>query len=354
MPGSPRHTALLLAVVLTVFAAPAPPATAAEGFDDSIVAKIEYPDWFKDSFLNLRDDLAEAREAGKDGLFLFFSTQGCSYCHLFIETSLADPPIASRLQEHFDTLGLEIFDDAELTDLAGEATRVKQFALDQGVEFAPTLLFYDGEGQLVLRLTGYYDPERFGLALDYVTGRHYQQEPFRAWLARKTAAADPGRGGELIADPLFAAPPYALDRSRMPADRPLLVIFETGDCPRCPRFHREVLQDPQVRPILERMEVVRLDANDQKTPVLTPAGERTTPAAWAAQQGFTEYPALVFFEEGGRQVLETDALVLNSRMLNSLGFVTERAYDKNWTYQRFARSRALAKSAAARQQEAED
>lgn len=97
------------------------------------------------------------------------------------------------------------------------------------------------------------------------------------------------------------------------------------------------------------MEVVRLDATDTRTPVLTPAGERTTPAAWAERQGFTQYPALMFFEERGRQVLETDALVLKSRMLNSLGFVTERAYEKGWTYQRFARSRAVAKSAAARE-----
>jgi thioredoxin-related protein len=342
MPRLFRRAALLLAALFAV-AAPAP---AAEGFDDSIVASIEYPGWFKESFLNLGDDLAEAREAGKDGLFLFFSTQGCSYCHLFIETSLADPAIAARVQEHYDTIGLEIFDDAELTDLAGETTRVKHFALDQGVEFAPTLLFYDAEGRLVLRLTGYYDPERFGRALDYLTGRHYEEEPFRTWLARRAAPAAPGDGAELLADPLFAKPPFALDRSRMPAQRPLLVIFETPGCPHCGRFHREVLRDAEVRRILEGMEVVRLDASDRETPVLTPAGERTTPAAWAEAQGFTQYPALVFFEEGGKQVLETDALVLKSRMLNSLGFVTERAYEQGWTYQRFARSRAVAKSAA--------
>jgi thioredoxin-related protein len=112
-----------------------------------------------------------------------------------------------------------------------------------------------------------------------------------------------------------------------------------------------VLQDADVRPILEGMEVVRLDAADTQTPVVTPSGERTTPADWAEQQGFTQYPALVFFEEGGEQVLETDALVLKSRMLNALGFVTERAYEQGWTYQRFARSRALAQSAAAREED---
>lgn len=188
MPRCLHRAALLLAAAVAAFTGSFP-GRAAEGFDDSVVARIEYPAWFKDSFLNLRDDLGDARDAGKDGLFLFFSTQGCSYCHLFIETSLSDPAIAARLQEHFDTIGLEIFDDAELTDLTGTTTRVKQFALDQGVQFAPTLLFYDGEGRLVLRLTGYYDPARFSRALDYVTGRHYEQEPLRTWLAKQTAPA---------------------------------------------------------------------------------------------------------------------------------------------------------------------
>lgn len=339
------HPIVVLTATLIAMSAPAP---AADGFDDSLVAKIEYPDWFKDSFLNLTDDLAEAREAGKDGILLFFSTQGCSYCHLFIETSLADPAIVARLKERFDTLGLEIFDDAELTDFNGKATRVKHFALAQGVEFAPTLLFYDPQGRLVLRLTGYYDPARFTLALDYVSGRHYQAEPFRTWLAGRTEREGTAAGAELIADPLFAAPPYALDRSRTAASRPLLVIFETPGCPRCERFHREVLLDPEVRPILEGMDVVRFDATDAQTPVLTPGGERTTPAEWSGRMGFTQYPALVFFEEGGRQVLETDALVLKSRMLNSMGFVNERAYERGWTYQRFARSRAIDRSAAAR------
>lgn len=320
------------------------PAHAADGFDDGIIATIQYPDWFKDSFLDLPDDLATAQAAGKTGLFLFFSTQGCSYCHLFVTTSLADPAIAARVQDHFDTIGLEIFDDAELTDFAGHETRVKHFAVDQGVEFAPTLLFYTGADAPVLRLTGYYAPARFEHALDYVIGHHYETEPFGSWLARQLDRPPP-TADSLPDDPLFAAPPYALARDRVPAQRPLLVIFETPACPRCERFHREVLRDPEVRPLLAAMEVVRLNALDEATPVLTPTGANTNPAAWAAQQGFTEYPALMFFAEDGTAVLQTDALVLKSRMLNSLGFVNERAYEQGWTYQRFARSRALSRGA---------
>ncbi len=58
-------------------------------------------------------------------------------------------------------------------------------------------------------------------------------------------------------------------------------------------------------------------------------------------------PALVFFDRDGRQVLKTDALVLRQRMKNSLKFVLDKAYEQGMTYQRYARTRALEKFAAA-------
>ncbi len=295
----PRRSPQLAAIWASLALLCAVDAKAAEDFDDTVIADIRYPEWFKESFLDLPGDLSDARDAGKQGLFLFFSTQGCSYCHLFLTTSLADPELVARLRAHFDSIGLEIFEDAELVDFDGESTRVNAFALDQGVQFAPTLLFYDLDGQRLLRLTGYYEPERFALVLGQV-----------------------------------------------PADRPLLVIFERRDCTRCPRFHAEVLADPEVRAALQGFEVVRLDADDPTTPVLAPSGERTNPAAWADALGFTQHPALAFFDEGGRAVLTSDALILKSRMMNSIGFVTERAFERGWTYQRFARSRAMARGAA--------
>jgi hypothetical protein len=52
---------------------------------------------------------------------------------------------------------------------------------------------------------------------------------------------------------------------------------------------------------------------------------------------------MLFFDEHGNEVLRTDALVLNQRMMNSLNFVIEQAYMKGWTYQRFARSKGAEK-----------
>ncbi len=342
-----RYLRINLAMtMLWLLAASSAAVAAVDDFDDGAIYQVHYPAWFKDSFLNLQEDADEAREAGKQGLFVFFSTQGCSYCHLFIETSLSDPAISDRLHTHFDSIGLEIFSDAELTDFAGEQTRVKTFALDQGVQFAPTMLFFDGDGTRLLRLTGYYEPERFSAVLDYLIGGHHRQQGLREFLAERAA---PTQAEGLSDDALFADPPYALDRSRMPAQRPLLVLFEGAQCARCARFHEEVLGDMPIRERLAGFDVVRLDAGDADTPVLTPAGERTDPKSWYAELGFTELPALVFFNESGEQVLATDAWVLKSRMNNVIGFVSDRAYEQGWNYQRYARSQALKKAAAGAQ-----
>ncbi|MCG6943583.1 MAG: thioredoxin fold domain-containing protein [Thiohalocapsa sp.] len=342
------QTVLGCALALTITLA-SPIALAAEpGFDDTTIEQIHYPDWFKDSFLDLPDDAAMAADASKQGLFLFFATQGCSYCHLFLEKSLGDPAIAARLREHFDAIGLEIFSDAELTDFAGNSTRVKAFAVAEGVEFAPTLLFYDTSGEPLLKLTGYYGPERFRQVLRYLIDGHDKEMSLHDYLQQHSGAAgNAAAAWSLPKDPLFEPPPYALARNRMPAERPLLVIFEGKDCGGCGRFHREVLGDDTIRERLAGFDVVRLDADDTTAPVLTPAGARTTPGDWYAELGFTQLPALAFFAENGRQVLTTDALVLQGRMQNSLGFVSERAYEKGWNYQRYARSQALARARAA-------
>jgi len=317
----------------------------AAGIDDSEIKHIVYPDWFSESlFFDLPEELENARSGGKLGVMVLFTTEGCSYCHLFVRKSLGDPDLAALVQQHFESVGLEIFDDREMTDTRGVAMPIKQFADQEGAEFAPTLLFYGLDGERMLKVVGYQSPERFRLVLEYLVDDHFRtqtlaqffQQRVMARQARVTAA-DAG----LAQDPLFAGPPYALDRRESPASRPLLVIFERADCLECDEFHTAVLAEGEVRETLGRFEVVRLDAADSQTGLVTPDGRTLTPAAWFDESEFTRTPALMFFDEHGARVLETDALVLRQRMMNSLNYVLEGAYEKGWTYQRFARTKAI-------------
>jgi thioredoxin-related protein len=316
----------------------------AAGFDDSEIKHIDYPAWFEgNSFHDLAEELDKAKSEDKEGLMVLFTTEGCSYCDVFIRTSLGDSAIASVVQQNFVSVGLEIFDDTEMTSPRGISMPVKKFADIEGVEFSPTLLFYGTDGDRILRLVGYQSPERFRLILEYLTSEYYRTESLHDYfkaIAEKTPAKQSAI--ILVDDPLFSQPPYALDR-RIPASSPLLVIFEKNGCQECNDFHKTVLARNEVREMLKQFEVVRFDVNDDETVIVAPDGSRTSPAAWYRQSVFSRLPALVFFDEQGNEVLSTDALVLQQRMMNSLSYVLERAYEKGWSYQRFARTKGMEK-----------
>lgn len=277
----------------------------------------------------------------KKGLMVLYTTKGCSYCAEFIRKSLGNKEIAAIVQKNFYSVGLEIFDDVEMVDPAGETVSVKQFAKQEGVEFAPTLLFYDNEGKRVLHQTGYQSPERFVKLLDFVINERYKQQSLQDYF--KTVSTEKS-SYTLKSDPLFDTAPYRLDRSHFSANEPLLVIFEKSGCKECKIFHDDVLTVKNVRKNLKDFEVVRLDVTDMTTTILMPNGQRSTPEKWYKETKFSRLPALLFFNEKGNNVLSTDAYVGEGRMMNSIGFMLEKAYKKGWTYQRFARSKSIARN----------
>ena len=177
---------LLAPLIGTSTAAPA-----AEGhsgplsFDDSKVVSVEYPSWFKASFMDLRDDLAEARDDGKMGLMLLFGTNGCAYCKAFVRQSLSDRGLQKQVRENFDVIGLEMFSDVEITDLNEQRLAVKDFALREGATVAPTIIFVGTDGRQLLRLQGYYPPRQFRVVLDYLAGRHFETASLRDYVVEQ-------------------------------------------------------------------------------------------------------------------------------------------------------------------------
>lgn len=330
------------------------PIKAEPGFDDARIAHAEFPEWFvQDPFYDLATLVNEVQQKQLAGLMVLYTTEGCSYCELFIRKSLGNAEIANKVKQDFLAIGMEIFDDRELSDPSGEDLTIKAFALREGVQFAPTLLFYGGDGQLLLRATGYQAPERFVHLLDYVTQGHWQNTDLKSYFRDLERSAKPvSPYPELKEDPLFIQPPYMLDRSRIEAQQPLLVIYEGINCTECARFHNEVLADVEIRSALLGFDVARLDVMDDKTPLMTPDGRKTTPALWFTEKNFSRLPALMFFNEKGELSLETDALVLSSRMMNSINYMLNKAYLKGWTYQQFSRSQALEKARKRREKAA--
>lgn len=124
----------------------------------------EAPPWFKTSFLDLRDDLAEASAADKR-VVLYFHQSGCPYCKRLLETTFREPGIVDALSRRFDVIAIDIFGAREVLWSDGEPRTEKAFASHMKVHATPTLLFLDDPGAVAFRVEGYSPPEEFSETL---------------------------------------------------------------------------------------------------------------------------------------------------------------------------------------------
>jgi thioredoxin-related protein len=306
-----------------------------DNFAEDVFVDVHFPQWFQPSFLDFREDLQESVAGGKQGILLFLSTRRCSYCKAFIDKVLEIPEVRQRVQHSFDVIGLEIFDDSEMIDPAGNNYRVREFVTANKASFTPTLIFYGADGNKLLKIVGYYPPEKFRRVLDYLEGHHYQREPLRKYLARTIAAAEADKSPIIADDKLFSRPPYMLDRSVFAAQNPLMVVFETPHCTSCERFHKRVLSDKSIRRLMSEYENVQLDASDTSSRIKTPDGKLMTPAQWYEKLDLSYSPAIVFFDENGKEAMRLDSETQRFRMEGTLQLVLEGAYREDAQLQRW-------------------
>lgn len=305
--------------------------------DRPLPESLSHPAWFKLSFLELQDDLQEAIDAGKKGMVLYFGQKDCAYCKALLEVDFGKPDIVAYTRAHFDVIGIDIHGDRSVVDLNGVESDESAFATRMGIDFTPTLVFYNADGKEAFRLEGYYPPYKFRAALEYVADDYYRNESFRQYLARADVPFTFAEG-ELNLQPFFLHGPYALDRSRMPGERPLVVFFEQPDCHACDILHTGPLRNPEILDRLNRMEVVQLNLWAD-TPVITPRGKVTTARAWAEDLGLFYTPTLLFFDRHGHEILRVDSVVQFYRLRNVLEYVLSGAWRDYPTFQQWRKAR---------------
>lgn len=310
----------------------------AYALDDRPLAEpLEHPDWFKQSFLDLGADLREAVAAGKRGLMVYFGQRRCAYCHKLLTVNFGLADIVEYTRAHFDAVAIDVWGVEEVTDIEGRRLTERELSEREETNFTPSLLFYDERGSLALRLRGYYPPYQLRAALEYAADGHHRRESFRDYLARgdNRMVFDPG---DLNEEAFFSPPPHNLDR-RIPGQRPLVVFFEQGDCHACDVLHGQTLREPDIAGRFAALDSVQLDLWSD-APVVTPQGERTSARDWGARLGLFYAPSLLFFDEGGREILRVDSVVGFYRLRNVLAFIDSGAY-RTESYQAWRRRREL-------------
>ncbi len=294
----------------------------------------DQPAWFKVSFLDIREDLADASAAGKR-LLLYFYQDGCPYCAKLLRDNFADRAIAETTRKHFDVAAINLWGDREVTDLAGKTTTEKGFAAGLKVQFTPTLLFLDERGEVLVRINGYFPPHKFKMALDYVAGRHEHSGSLAAFYVG--AGAVPA-GGRLrrVGDSL--AWPLRLADQRKLSQRHLVVLFEQPECAACDELHQGILRRLEVAAALSNLDVAQLDLFS--TGVLQAPDGRELPARdWARELGVQYAPSLVFFDPDGREVFRLEAYLKAFHIHGAIDYVVSGAYRWQPDFQRYLQRR---------------
>ncbi|MBW8369514.1 MAG: thioredoxin fold domain-containing protein [Thiobacillus sp.] len=290
----------------------------------------EYPAWFKDSFLHLKEDIDEARKSGKR-VILMFTQDGCPYCSALVERNLSQREIEATMRKNFDVVAINIWGDKELVGLDGKTYTEKTYSAAQKVQFTPSLVFFDETGKTVLRLNGYVPPARLQAALDWVGGRHENTMAFRDFVAAREVPKQ--ASGEMIKQDFFLKNATDLRRRGKPA-RPLAVFFEQKDCPDCEVLHRRVLADPDTRAVIAKFDNVQLDMWSRDM-ITTPDGKRMPVRDWVRQLGVNYAPGIVLFDAGGKEVIRWESSFRVFHTLGMFDYVESGSYRKEPSFQRF-------------------
>lgn len=309
-------------------------------FDDSPLKEaLTLPNWFKLSFLEISDEIKEAKERKKKGLIIYFGQKFCPYCKAHITNNWGQDDIVKYTQKNFDVIAINVKGQRPVIDTDGKTYTEKSFSALKKTNFTPSLIFYNTQGKEVLRLRGYRPPYQFRAALEYVADAHYKKETFRNYMARAESALGFGKAA-LNKNDLFNSPPHLLDRSKVKAEQPLMVVFERKRCHACDILHGGPLIIPEIENELLKLEAIQLDINSKK-PLITPDGKKISAQQWAEQLNINYSPTIIFFDAKGKEIIRVESVVWFYRLRNVLKYVLSEGYKKHSTFQLWRQSKNL-------------
>jgi thioredoxin-related protein len=293
----------------------------------------QQPEWFKVSFLDLYEDIAEAADDDKR-VMIFFFQDGCPYCKKLLEDNFGQREITDKTRKYFDVVTLNIWGDREIT-VGDKVMTEKDFATALKVQYTPTLIFFDENNKAVFRANGYYPPEKFDVVLDYVGLKKEQEIGFQDYLAQ--VAPQPA-SGKLHTEVSSVNSIDNLNAALEP-NKHLLVIFAQKQCATCDELHLDILQRPQSKELLKRMNVAVIDLwSDQK--IVTPDGSEQKIYDWARKLDINYAPSLVYFNDKGEEVFRSDAYLKAFHVQSVMDYVTTAAYKQQPNFQRYIDTRA--------------
>ncbi len=151
--------------------------------------------FFDETWGDLQEELAIARDEGKQGILIFFELDECPFCHRMKRSVLNQPEVQAYFRRHFRIFTIDIEGDVEMVDFQGNATTQKDFAFKANrVRATPVMIFYGLDGKPVTRYTGATSGVQEFLWLgQFVAEGHYRDMRFTRYKRQQARAARQAR-----------------------------------------------------------------------------------------------------------------------------------------------------------------
>jgi len=295
-----------------------------------------HPSWFKESFLDLKEDIADASENDKR-LVVYFWQAGCPYCNQLWEDNFSQQKTVDMFRKNFEIVAMNLWGDREVVSIGGNNYSEKSFAEALGIKYTPTLLFFNENRKVIHQLNGYIPATEFKQSLAFVAGKHEKQQSFAEYTVSLHDSDE--KSGKLHQEDFFTKTDLNLDRSQAKSEKYLAVFFESKSCQNCDLLHKKTLQDKTTRELVKQFTSIQLDRYTD-TPLTTPRGKKSTAKNWANELGISYLPAMIFFDNNGKEVMRIDAQMRTFHIQSVFDYVLSGAYKTEHNFQRYISARA--------------
>lgn len=150
-------------------------------------ARDPYKYFFNETWGDYQEELANARQQGKQGILIFFEMDECPFCHYMKQNVLNQPEVQEYYRKHFLNFSVDIEGDVEITNLQGKQMKQKDFAFrEYRVRATPVIAFFDLDGKLIHRHTGKTSGvEEFMWMGEYIANDIYKEMSFTRYKRSK-------------------------------------------------------------------------------------------------------------------------------------------------------------------------
>ena len=139
--------------------------------------KDPYKYFFNETWGDLPEELAKAKQQGKKGILIFFEMDECPFCHYMKQNVLNQPKVQEYYRKYFLNFVIDIEGDIEMVNLKGETVKQKDFAKKNRVRATPVIAYYNLDGKMIYRHTGKTSGvEEFMWLGEYIANEVYKKK----------------------------------------------------------------------------------------------------------------------------------------------------------------------------------